>query len=127
LAGEQRADAQRAHYLSLAAARRAKQKQRRASKLKTLHRRNGDRASPDDGAPRLTTYVRFNDLVAAGIVRNWPTLARLIRQEGFPVGKMLSSHARAWPLRDVEKWLAERPTINDDVRLRRRKRVAVEA
>jgi predicted DNA-binding transcriptional regulator AlpA len=97
----------------------------------TPHQRQGDRSDDDDDdpAPRLTTYVRFRDLVAAGIVSNWPTLMRLIREQEFPSGVMIGAHSRRWPLRDVEIWLAQRPTVNTEIRHVRRKRAqeAVEA
>lgn len=86
-----------------------------------------DREEDDDGgAPRLPVFVRFNDLVTANIVRNWTTLLRLIREEGFPTGIMIGAHTRAWPLREVEAWLARRPIANNDIRLRG-KRAQVEA
>jgi predicted DNA-binding transcriptional regulator AlpA len=56
----------------------------------------------------ITRYVRFRDLVTAGIVGNWPTLLRLIECEGFPVGIMIGRNTRAWALDDVESWLAAR-------------------
>ena len=58
---------------------------------------------------RLPVYVRFRDLVGANIVRNWPQLLRLIAIEGFPRGILLSPNARAWPVTEVEAWLASRP------------------
>ena len=116
LTRERRAEEQRTHYRSVASRRPQKQ---RPAKLGTLHRRNGDRASPDDDdpAPRLTTYVRFKDLVAANIVQNWPTLRRLIREQGFPPGKMLSPNTRVFSVVEVEAWLASRPTDNSNIRL----------
>jgi hypothetical protein len=81
--------------------------------LTTLYQR-----SADDTSERLTIYVRFTDLVDARIVRNWATLQRLIREEGFPTGIMIGAHTRAWPLREVESWRARRPVANNDVRLR---------
>jgi predicted DNA-binding transcriptional regulator AlpA len=68
------------------------------------------RAADDAAAHRLPTYVRFKDLAAAGIVQNWPTLVRLIDEDGFPPGLLLGRNTRAWPLDDVEAWLAARPT-----------------
>jgi hypothetical protein len=74
-------------------------------------------------APQLPVFVRFGDLVDAGILSNWPMLSRLIREQGFPAGVMLGAHTRAWPLRDVEAWLAQRPVVNNDIRhVRRGKR-----
>jgi hypothetical protein len=66
---------------------------------------------------RLSTFVRFRDLVDANIVRNWPTLLRLIAEDGFPSGIMLGRNTRAWPLDEVEAWLAERPTAKKVVPL----------
>lgn len=63
----------------------------------------------------LTTFVRFRDLVEANIVRNWPSLLRLIDDEGFPPGIMLGKNSRAWALDDVEQWLATRPTARKTV------------
>jgi hypothetical protein len=73
------------------------------------------RAPDDRGDTRLTTFVRFNDLAGAGIVRNWETLRRLIDKDGFPAGVMLGRNTRAWPLDAVETWLAERPTARKAV------------
>lgn len=57
----------------------------------------------------LSVLVRFPDLVAANIVRNWPQLLRLIESEGFPPGIRLSPNARAWAISEVQAWLASRP------------------
>jgi hypothetical protein len=78
------------------------------------HQRQGDRDCADDDASAarhaLPTFVRYADLVAAGIVANWTTLLRLIDTEGFPVGVMIGPNTRAWRLDDVEAWLAARPS-----------------
>src|SRR5262249_35091938 len=63
----------------------------------------------------LPHFVRYHDLVAAGIVRNWPTLLRLIEAEGFPAGVLLGPNTRAWKAADVERWLATRPTARKAV------------
>jgi predicted DNA-binding transcriptional regulator AlpA len=68
-----------------------------------------DCGGDDDRARRLPVYVRFRDIKAAGIAKNWPTLTRLIEEEGFPRGVMLSPNIRAWKLAEVEQWLASRP------------------
>jgi predicted DNA-binding transcriptional regulator AlpA len=57
-----------------------------------------------------TTLLRFADLKARGIVRNWPTLKRLVEVEGFPPGIWLSSNTRAWTEEEIEAWLAARPS-----------------
>jgi predicted DNA-binding transcriptional regulator AlpA len=100
-----------------------------------IHQRFGDRGSGDDDdsaaerAAKLDAkraaklharrsslvqcgfpiYIRYGDLEAAGIARNWPTLTRLIEEEGFPRGVMLSPNIRAWKLDDITAWLATRP------------------
>ena len=58
---------------------------------------------------RLPSFVRYRDLVAARIVKNWPFLLRLIDVEGFPPGIMIGRNTRAWPVNDIESWLASRP------------------
>jgi predicted DNA-binding transcriptional regulator AlpA len=76
-----------------------------------IHQREGDRSSGDDDTPSgLTRYVRYRDLVTAGVVRNWPTLLRLIDVEGFPAGIMIGPNSRAWALHEVEAWLDARPS-----------------
>jgi hypothetical protein len=80
----------------------------------TNPRRQGDRGNKDDGAPRLPVFVRYRDLVAAGIVNNWPTLIRLITEQNFPCGILLGPNTRAWRLDEVEAWLAARPIERDE-------------
>jgi predicted DNA-binding transcriptional regulator AlpA len=91
----------------------------RSAPLTTIHRRQGDRSSADDydaaPAQRLPIYVRFADLAAAGIVRNWPTLLRLMDEDGFPHGILLGRNTRVWALDEVEAWLATRPTARKTV------------
>jgi predicted DNA-binding transcriptional regulator AlpA len=58
----------------------------------------------------LTSFLRYNDLVAANIVKSWTQLLRLIENQGFPPGRMLSPNVRAWTHQEVEEWLAARPT-----------------
>jgi predicted DNA-binding transcriptional regulator AlpA len=53
--------------------------------------------------------VRFADLKQAGLVRNWPTLLRLIDNNGFPPGFLLGRNTRVWVLDDVQAWIAARP------------------
>ena len=84
----------------------------------TIHRRQGDRGSADDDAAasqRLPIYLRFDDLVAANIVRNWTTLKRLLDEDGFPPGVMLGRNTRAWSLAAVAAWLAARPMARKPV------------
>jgi len=58
----------------------------------------------------MTRLLRFADLKARNIVRNWPSLKRLIERHGFPPGIRLGSNSRAWVEAEVEAWIANRPT-----------------
>jgi len=62
---------------------------------------NGDRRS----IPRL---LRFADLKAAGVVKNWPQLKRLVDGDGFPPGFMLSANTRVWDETEVAEWIEAR-------------------
>jgi predicted DNA-binding transcriptional regulator AlpA len=72
------------------------------------HSRQGQRGEPDDPAP-LPRFVRYRDLVAAGITASWTQLLRLIESEGFPSGRMLSPNTRAWTVDEIAGWLDARP------------------
>lgn len=72
------------------------------------HIRQHSGASAPLGA--LPRFVRFADLVAAGIVANWPTLLRLIETENFPEGVMIGRNMRAWRADLVAAWLDQRPS-----------------
>ena len=65
----------------------------------------------DDAVARspLPQFLRFTDLFAAGITSNWTHLSRLIRDENFPCGRLLSPNLRAWTVDEVTAWLATRP------------------
>ena len=68
------------------------------------HRRYGHRGDAD-----VDIVLRFRDLKARGIVRNWPTLLSWIGTENFPVGFQLGPNTRAWFESDVVAWLRSRP------------------
>jgi predicted DNA-binding transcriptional regulator AlpA len=53
--------------------------------------------------------LRFADLKRMGIVSNWQTLGRRIRDQGFPPGIKLGPNTRAWPQDQVMDWVASRP------------------
>ena len=53
-------------------------------------------------------FLRFADLKDRDVVRNWTTLLRLIKQEGFPPGIRLGAQTRGWPEAEVEAWLESR-------------------
>ena len=53
--------------------------------------------------------LRFTDLKARNIVRNWPTLLRWIDRHGFPAGRHIGPNTRAWTESEIEEFLASRP------------------
>ena len=54
-------------------------------------------------------WIRYPDLVAKGIVNSRMTLKRLIDDQGFPPGILVTPNARAWNEADVDTWLTNRP------------------
>ena len=92
----------------------AAQRDNRSGEATSPHQRHGDRGSGDDDASAarhaLPTFVRYADLVTAGIVANWTTLLRLIDDEGFPPGIMIGPNMRAWRANEVTAWLEQRPS-----------------
>jgi predicted DNA-binding transcriptional regulator AlpA len=53
--------------------------------------------------------IRYNDLVAKGVVNSRMTLKRLIDDQGFPAGVLITPNARAWDETLVDDWIANRP------------------
>jgi predicted DNA-binding transcriptional regulator AlpA len=66
-------------------------------------------------SPPLPVYLRYPDLVAAGLVNSWMAVNRLVDAEGFPPGVRLSANVRAWRRDEVEAWLAARPSSKKPV------------
>jgi predicted DNA-binding transcriptional regulator AlpA len=62
----------------------------------------------------LTVFVEFKDLAEAKIVMSWPQLRRLQERSGFPKGVLLGERRRAFPVAEVNAWLAKRPTENPE-------------
>jgi hypothetical protein len=60
------------------------------------------------GAKALPTCCRFKDLKAANIVSDHRQLGRLIAEQGFPPGLLLSPAVRVWDVADVCRWLDAR-------------------
>jgi Prophage CP4-57 regulatory protein (AlpA) len=56
----------------------------------------------------MDVYLRFADLKNRNIVRNWTTLRRLIKEQGFPPGHRIGAAARAWKESEVKAWLRSR-------------------
>ena len=51
-------------------------------------------------------YLRYADLVECRIVNNRTTLARWIKDYGFPAGKLLGPNTRAWEESKVYEFIA---------------------
>jgi hypothetical protein len=88
--------------------------------------RQGDRGNTDDDAPRLPVLCRFPDLVAAGFTTSWAQLRNQIERENFPRGVLLSRNVRAWPVRDIQTWLAERSSAPKVVNVEKQKKTRLQ-
>ncbi len=53
------------------------------------------------------SYLRFNDLKDKGIVSNWTTLRRWIRDGRFPPGRMIGPNSRAWTEDEIAEFQAK--------------------
>src|SRR5262245_56946670 len=98
-----------AHHGGVGVSGARSQPQNTATGATSPPQRTGD----DDGGSRghqLPVFVRFSDLVAAGIVANWTTLLRLIETEDFPPGILIGPNTRAWRVDEIEGWLDARPS-----------------
>jgi predicted DNA-binding transcriptional regulator AlpA len=63
-----------------------------------------------EGKSDLRLFYRFSDLKKLGIVSNWQTLTRWVAAGTFPAGVMLGANIRAWPVSEIEAWIASRPS-----------------
>jgi predicted DNA-binding transcriptional regulator AlpA len=52
--------------------------------------------------------LRFADIKARGIVKNWVTLRNWIEREGFPAGFKTGPNTRCWTEAEIEAWLQSR-------------------
>jgi hypothetical protein len=59
--------------------------------------------------PLVPTQLRFCDLKARGIVRNWVTLRHWVNKRGFPPGRRVGN-TRLWDEPAVAAWLDALPT-----------------
>ncbi|PZV36166.1 AlpA family phage regulatory protein [Mesorhizobium kowhaii] len=62
----------------------------------------------------MTTFLRFKDLKARGIVTNWPTLLDWIKDEGFPPGRYFGPNTRVWSDEEIDCWTASRPLARSE-------------
>lgn len=54
--------------------------------------------------------IRYPDLVAKGVVNSRMTLKRLIDNQGFPPGVLITPNSRAWDEEEVDAWIKARPS-----------------
>jgi predicted DNA-binding transcriptional regulator AlpA len=54
--------------------------------------------------------LRYTDLVEIGVVNSRMTLKRLIDNQGFPPGRLITPNSRAWTDDEIDQWIAGRPT-----------------
>lgn len=52
----------------------------------------------------MRNWLRFRDLQARKIVRNWPQLKNLQKKRGFPLGRMIGPNTRGWTEEEIEAY-----------------------
>ena len=57
----------------------------------------------------MTVLLRYRNLKARGIVRNWTTLRNRIRNDGFPAGRMTGRNERTWTEAEIDEWITSCP------------------
>ena len=57
----------------------------------------------------LETLLLFDDIRERKLARNWNTLNRWIKEEGFPPGRLIGRN-RVWTEAEVMAWVESRPT-----------------
>ena len=58
----------------------------------------------------IPTFLRFRDIKARQIADSWSQLKNLQEKFGFPTGRLIGPHTRAWTENEIADWLASRPT-----------------
>jgi hypothetical protein len=71
--------------------------------------------------------LRYFDLVRLGIVKSRTGLQSLIIKHGFPRGQLTGPNSRTYGEREVEVWLASRPTAPKSTPSTKRRRKAESA
>jgi predicted DNA-binding transcriptional regulator AlpA len=54
--------------------------------------------------------LTFNDLKRFGVVTNRTSLANWIRNDSFPLGRLIGPNRRVWTETEIRQFIAERPT-----------------
>jgi hypothetical protein len=75
----------------------------------------------------IPTFLRFKHLKERGIVDNYVTLDRWIKEYGFPPGRLLGPNIRAWTDQEIAEWFASRPTEAPEAIQQRRAKAANKA
>jgi hypothetical protein len=76
--------------------------------------------SENEFAAPLPRHVRFRHIRAAGIADSYTALDRLVRDHGFPAGRLISPNVRVWTVEEIDGWLAIRPTARKPSPARKR-------
>jgi predicted DNA-binding transcriptional regulator AlpA len=61
----------------------------------------------------MNKLLSYNDLDRLGIVNNRAQLSRLQKNNGFPLGFLLSENSRRWHEQDIEEWVNLRSSEAD--------------
>lgn len=62
-------------------------------------------------------FLRYEDLVKRGILRNRMTLKRWIDDLNFPPGFLIGPNTRVYPRDQVEAWLSSRAAVPQKARI----------
>jgi predicted DNA-binding transcriptional regulator AlpA len=62
----------------------------------------------------LLRLLRYRHLKERHVVENWAQLQRLIKQQGFPAGRLLGPNTRVWTEDEVVDWVSTRPVTRDE-------------
>lgn len=70
---------------------------------------------------RPKRFIRHAHLVEDGLTMEWKQTLRMIEEEQFPPGFLVSSRIRVWDVEEVERWVAARKKLDTkaDVGFRR--------
>ena len=59
----------------------------------------------------MSKLLRYCDLEARGLIKNWATLRRWIRDPNvkFPPGRLIGPQTRVWTEEELATWIESRP------------------
>jgi predicted DNA-binding transcriptional regulator AlpA len=64
----------------------------------------------------MMKWLRYRHLKACGLVNSWVQLGRLIKNEQFPPGRMISPNIRTWTEEEISDWYRSRPVEGPEPR-----------